>query len=261
MQTTKSEQYFKRAMEVLVEGCSSASRGPMNYKPFPPYMREGKGARIWDVDDNEFIDWQLSFGCLPLGHAHPRIVEIVQEKVAGGTHFATALEVEVETAELMVNMLPHVDKVRFANTGTEACMTGVRMARGITGKRKVLKFEGHYHGWYDGLLVSSNPQPVTTLGHPNDPVHIPDSSGLTPGSLADTLVCVWNDEEALERMLDAHGHDIACVVMEGVMSNMGVIPPKPGYLKRAQELCRAHKVLFYLDETVTGFRVAPGGAA
>ena len=261
MKTTKSEQYFNRAMKVLVEGCSSASRGPMNYKPFPPYMREGKGARIWDVDGNEFIDWQLSFGCLPLGHAHPKIVEIVQEKVAGGTHFATALEVEVETAELMVNMLPHVDKVRFANTGTEACMTGVRMARGITGKRKVLKFEGHYHGWYDGLLVSTNPQPVTTLGHPNDPVRIPDSSGLTPGSLEDTLVCVWNDEEALERMLDAHSRDIACVVMEGVMSNMGIILPKPGYLKRAQELCRAHNVLFYLDETVTGFRVGPGGAA
>ena len=261
MQMTESEKFFQRAMKVLVEGCSSASRGPMNYKPYPPYMREGKGARIWDVDGNEFIDWQLSFGCLPLGHAHPKIVEIVQEKVTGGTHFATALEVEVETAELMVNMLPHVDKVRFANTGTEACMTAVRMARGITGKRKVLKFEGHYHGWYDGLLVSTNPQPLTTLGHPNDPVRIPDSSGLTPGSIEDTLVCVWNDEEALERVLEAHGRDIACLVMEGVMSNMGVIPPKPGYLKRAQELCRAYKVLFYLDETVTGFRVAPGGAA
>lgn len=261
MQMTESEKFFQRAMKVLVEGCSSASRGPMNYKPYPPYMREGKGARIWDVDGNEFIDWQLSFGCLPLGHAHPKIVEIVQEKVAGGTHFATALEVEVETAELMVNMLPHVDKVRFANTGTEACMTAVRMARGITGKRKVLKFEGHYHGWYDGLLVSTNPQPVTTLGHPNDPVRIPDSSGLTPGSIEDTLVCVWNDEEALERVLEVHSRDIACLVMEGVMSNMGVIPPKPGYLKRAQELCRAYKVLFYLDETVTGFRVAPGGAA
>ncbi|TLP65803.1 aspartate aminotransferase family protein [Parasedimentitalea maritima] len=261
MKTENSEQLFNRAMEVLVEGCSSASRGPMNYKPFPPYMREGKGARIWDVDGNEFIDWQLSFGCLPMGHSHPKIVEIVQEKVAGGTHFATALEVEVETAELMVNMLPHVDKVRFANTGTEACMTGVRMARGITGKRKVLKFEGHYHGWYDGLLVSTNPQPISTLGHPNDPIRIPDSSGLTPGSLEDTLVCVWNDEVALERMLATHGHEIACLVMEGAMSNMGVIPPKPGYLKRAQELCRAYNVLFYLDETVTGFRVAPGGAA
>lgn len=261
MEMKESEKYFERAMKVLVEGCSSASRGPMNYKPYPPYIREGKGSHVWDVDGNEYIDWQLSFGCLPLGHAHPRVVEIVREKVAGGTHFASALEVEVEAAELMVDMLPHVDKVRFANTGTEACMTGVRMARGITGKRKVLKFEGHYHGWYDGLLVSTNPQPVTTLGHPNDPVHIPDSSGLTPGSLEDTLVCVWNDEVALERMLEAHSREIACVVMEGVMSNMGVILPKPGYLKKVEELCRAYDVLFYLDETVTGFRVAAGGIA
>ena len=261
MSTEESGKLYDRAMQVLVEGCSSASRGKMNYKPYPPYIRDGKGARLWDVDGNEYIDWQLSFGCLPLGHAHPKIVEIVQEKVAGGTHFATALEVEVEIAELMVNMLPHVDKVRFANTGTEACMTGVRMARGITGKRKILKFEGHYHGWYDGLLVSSNPQPITTIGHPNDPVRIPDSSGLTPGSWEDTLVGVWNDEDALERVLATHGHEIACVVMEGAMSNMGVIPPKPGYLQRAQELCRAYNVLFYLDETVTGFRVGPGGAA
>ena len=256
----KSGELFERATKVLVEGVSSGSRGPMNYKPYPAYMREGKGARIWDVDGNEYIDWQLSFGCLPLGHAHPKIVEAVQTAVEGGTHFATALEIEVETAELMVSLLPNVDKVRFANTGTEACMTAVRMARGITGKRKVLKFEGHYHGWYDGLLVSSNPQVPSTLGHPNDPVRIADSSGLTPGSWEDTLVCVWNDEDAIERALETHGHEIACVVTEPVMSNMGVIPPKDGYLKRVQELCRAHKVLFYLDETVTGFRLGAAGA-
>ena len=256
----KSGALFERATKVLVEGVSSGSRGPMNYKPYPAYMREGKGARIWDVDGNEYIDWQLSFGCLPLGHAHPAIVDVVQREVQRGTHFASALEIEVETAELLVSLLPNVDKVRFANTGTEACMTGVRMARGITGKRKVLKFEGHYHGWYDGMLVSSNPQLLGTLGHPNDPVRIADSSGLTPGSIEDTLVCVWNDEDAIERALATHGHEIACVVTEPVMSNMGVILPKPGYLNRVQELCRAHNVLFYLDETVTGFRLGAGGA-
>lgn len=261
MKTDASAQFFDRAMKVLVEGCSSASRGPLNYSPHPAYFRKGKGARMWDVDGNEFIDWQLSFGCLPLGHAHPRIVEVIRNEVENGTHFATALEIEVEVAEMMVGMLDHVDKVRFANTGTEACMTAVRMARGLTGKRKVLKFEGHYHGWYDGLLVSSNPQPVTTLGHPNDPVRIPDSSGLTPGSWEDTLVAVWNDIDALERVLKRSAHEIACVMMEGVMSNMGVIPPKPGYLKHVQELCHRYDVLFYLDETVTGFRLAPGGAA
>ncbi|GHF39142.1 aspartate aminotransferase family protein [Seohaeicola zhoushanensis] len=261
MKTDASAQFFDRAMKVLVEGCSSASRGPLNYSPHPAYFRKGKGARMWDVDGNEFIDWQLSFGCLPLGHAHPRIVEVIRNEVENGTHFATALEIEVEVAEMMVGMLDHVDKVRFANTGTEACMTAVRMARGLTGKRKVLKFEGHYHGWYDGLLVSSNPQPVTTLGHPNDPVRIPDSSGLTPGSWEDTLVAVWNDIDALERVLKRSAHEIACVMMEAVMSNMGVIPPKPGYLKHVQELCHRYDVLFYLDETVTGFRLAPGGAA
>jgi glutamate-1-semialdehyde 2,1-aminomutase len=261
MKTDASRTLFERATRVLVEGCSSASRGPVNYKPFPPYFRSGKGSHIWDADGNEYIDWQLAFGCLPLGHAHPKIVSIVQQMIETGSHFASALEVEVEVAEMLVSLLPHVDKVRFANTGTEACMTAVRMARGITGRRKIIKFEGHYHGWYDGLLVSTNPQPVTTLGHPNDPVRIPDSSGLTPGSWEDTLVCVWNDEQALERVLETHGRNVACIVMEGVMSNMGVIPPKPGYLKKVEALCRAYGVLFYLDETVTGFRIAPGGAA
>jgi glutamate-1-semialdehyde 2,1-aminomutase len=261
LDNSKSKALYERAVKVLPEGVSSGARGPLNYKPFPPYMREAKGSKIWDVDGNEYIDWQLSYGNLPLGHAHPKIVEIVKEKIEGGSHLATALEAEVELAELMVSLVPGVDKVRFSSSGTEACMTGVRIARGLTGKRKVLKFEGHYHGWYDGLLVSSNPQPWTTLGHPNDPVRIIDSSGLTPGSTEDTLVCVWNDEVALERVLKAQGHDIACVVTEPAMSNMGVILPKPGYLKRLQELCKQYDVLFYLDETVTGFRLAPGGAA
>ncbi len=261
MKTDKSRALFERAIKVLPEGVSSGARGPLNYKPFPPYMRDGKGGHITDVDGNEYVDWQLSYGNLPLGHAHPRVIEVVNQVIQGGSHLATALEVEVETAELMVSVLPHVDKVRFASSGTEACMTAVRMARGITGKRKILKFEGHYHGWYDGLLVSSNPQPWATLGHPNDPVRIVDSSGLTVGSWEDTLVCVWNDEEALERVLEAHGRDIACVVTEPVMSNMGVIHPKPGYLNRLQELCKQYKVLFYLDETVTGFRLGAGGAA
>ena len=261
MQTTASREYFERAKKVLVEGVSSGSRGPLNYKPYPAYMSRAKGAHIWDVDGNEYIDWRLCFGNLPLGHAHPKVIEVITEKVVDGSHFATALDIEVETAEKMVSMLPNVDKVRFGATGTEACMTGVRMARGITGKQKIIKFEGHYHGWYDALLVSTNPQDIMAVGHPNDPVRTIDSSGLTVGSWEDTLVCVWNDADALERKLKTHGHEIACVVMEGVMSNMGVIPPKPGYLKQVEELCKAYGVLFYLDETVTGFRLAAGGAA
>jgi glutamate-1-semialdehyde 2,1-aminomutase len=258
---TASGQLYQRAVNVLVEGVSSASRGPANYAPYPPYMRRGEGSRLFDVDGNEYIDWMMSFGALPLGHAHPRIVEAVQREVVHGTHFATALEVEVEVAEMLVGLLPHADKIRFANTGTEACMAAFRLARGLTGRSKIVKFEGHYHGWYDAVLLNTNPQLPTTLGHPNDPIRIPDSSGLTIGSWADTIVVPWNDEAALTRVMEAHGRDVACVVTEGIMTNMGVIPPKDGYLQFVQSICKSHGALFYLDETVTGFRVGAGGCA
>lgn len=261
MITEESSRLFERAKRVLVEGVGSASRGPVNYVPYPIYMREGSGARLTDVDGNEYVDWMLSFGALPLGHAHPRIVEIVQQEVARGTHFATALEVEVELAELLVQLLPHADKIRFANTGTEAAMAAIRLARGVTGRKRIIKFEGHYHGWYDAVLVGTNPQLPSSLGHRLDPVRIPDSSGLTPGSWEDTVLVPWNDPEALMQAMQLHGRQAACVITEGVMANMGVIPPKAGYLQLLQDLCREYGALFYLDETVTGFRVAPGGCA
>jgi glutamate-1-semialdehyde 2,1-aminomutase len=261
MNTTESARLFERASKVLVEGVSSASRGPAAFGTYPEYMRRAEGAWLWDVDGNRYIDWMLSFGALPMGHAHPRIVEVVRTEVANGTHFATALEVEVEVAEMLVDLLPHADKVRFANTGTEAVMACIRLCRGLTGRRKVIKFEGHYHGWYDAVLVNTNPQLPAALGHPHDPVRIPDSSGIVPESWRDTYVVPWNDPEALERAMEAHGRDAACVVTEGVMSNMGVIPPKPGFLQHIRELCDRYGALFYLDETVTGFRLAAGGAA
>lgn len=257
----KSEALFERGRKVLIEGVSSASRGPAAFGTTPRYMSHGAGARLYDVDGGEYIDWMMAFGALPLGHAHPKIVETVAREVARGTHFATALEVEVEVAEMLVNMLPHVDKVRFANTGTEAAMGAIRLARGHTGRRKIIKFEGHYHGWWDAVLLNTNPYPPTLLGHPNDPIRIPDSSGIPEEAWKDTIVVRWNDVEALERAMALHGREAACVVTEGVMSNMGVIPPKPGYLQRMQELCREYGALFYLDETVTGFRLAAGGCA
>ena len=256
-----SQALFERGRKVLVEGVSSASRGPATFGGAPRYMSHGNGARLYDVDGREYIDWMMAFGALPLGHAHPRVAETVAREVARGTHFATALEVEVEVAEMLVGLLPHVDKVRFANTGTEAAMGAIRLARGHTGRRKIIKFEGHYHGWWDAVLVNTNPYPPTLLGHPNDPIRIPDSSGIPEEAWKDTIVCRWNDFEALERVMALHGREAACVVTEGVMSNMGVIPPKPGYLQRMQELCRQHGALFYLDETVTGFRLAAGGCA
>ena len=256
-----SQSLYERGLRVLVEGVSSASRGPATFGGAPRYMSHGAGARLYDVDGREYIDWMMAFGALPLGHAHPKIVEVVSREVARGSHFATALEVEVELAELLVAMLPHVEKVRFANTGTEACMAAFRLARGHTGRRKIIKFEGHYHGWSDAVLLNTNPMPVAALGHPNDPIRICDSSGIPPEAQADTIVVRWNDVEALERAMALHGREAACVVTEGVMANMGVIAPRPSYLERMQELCRDHGALFYLDETVTGFRVAPGGCA
>lgn len=261
MNINESGRLFERAKRVLVEGVGSASRGPLNYVPHPIYMREAHGARLIDVDGNEYLDWMLSFGALPLGHAHPRIVALVQQEVARGTHFATAIEAEVKLAELILPLIPHAEKIRFANTGTEAVMAAIRLARGVTGRRRVIKFEGHYHGWYDAMLVGTNPQSAWSLGHPADPIRIPDSSGLTPGSWEDTILVPWNDPEALIRAMELHGRSAACVITEGIMANMGVIPPKPGYLQLVQELCQRYGALFYLDETVTGFRVAAGGCA
>ena len=259
--TARSEALYRRGLEVLVEGVSSASRGPAAFGTYPRYMSHGAGARLYDADGNEYLDWMMGFGALPLGHAHPKIVETIARESPRGTHFATALEVEVEVAELLCKLLPHARKVRFANTGTEAAMAALRLARGVTGRRKIVKFEGHYHGWYDAVLLNTNPLPPAALGHRMSPIRIADSSGILEECWLDTVVVPWNDVEALERAMETHGREAACVVTEGVMANMGVIAPKPGYLTRLQELCRHYGALFYLDETVTGFRVAAGGAA
>jgi len=261
VKTSASEALFRRGLEVLVEGVSSASRGPATFGTHPRYMSHGAGARLYDVDGNQYIDWMMAFGALPLGHGHPKIVETVSREIARGSHFATALEVEVEVAEILVKLLPHAGKVRFANTGTEAAMAAFRLARGLTGRRKIIKFEGHYHGWWDGVLINTNPMPPTMMGPKQSPIRIADSAGVLEETWLDTVVVPWNDLEMLERAMETHGRDAACVVTEGIMANMGVIPPKPGYLKRVEELCRQYGSLFYLDETVTGFRVAPGGCA
>ena len=201
----------------------------------------------------------MAYGALPLGHAHPLIVKAVAEAVRGGTLFAAATEIEIEVAELIQQMVPGVERVRFANTGTEAAMAAIRLARGYTGRPKFIKFEGHYHGWYDDFMVNAHPQPIASLGHRNDPVKIADSSGLNRGALEDTIVVPWNDLAAVERAIETHRGQIAAVITEGIMANMGVIPPEADYLKGLRQLTRDNKILLILDETVTGFRIAPGG--
>jgi glutamate-1-semialdehyde 2,1-aminomutase len=257
--TEESRQLYERTVGVLIEASSSSSRGPANFGKYPIFMERGRGSRIYDVDGNEYIDWMMAFGALPLGHAHPEVVEAITGAAATGAHFATATPVELEVAEMLQLMVRNAERVRFANTGTEAVMAAIRLARGVTGRPKILKFEGHYHGWHDDLLVGSNVMPVSALGLRSDPVKVPDSSGLNRSALEDTIVVPWNDLPALQRAVDNHHGQIAAIITEGIMANMGVIAPAKGYLQGLQDLAKANGILFILDETVTGFRIAPGG--
>jgi len=257
--TEKSRQLYESTLGALIEASSSSSRGPANFGKYPIFMERGRGSHIYDVDGNEYIDWMMAFGALPLGHAHPEIVDAITEAASTGAHFATATPVELEVAEMLQSMVRNAERVRFANTGTEAVMAAIRLARGVTGRPKILKFEGHYHGWHDDLLVSSNVLPSSALGLRSDPIKIPDSSGLNRSALDDTIVVPWNDLHILQSALVNNRGQIAAIITEGVMANMGVIPPAKGYLTGLEEMAREHGIVFILDETVTGFRIAPGG--
>ncbi len=259
MGTEKSKLLYERTLGVLIEASSSSSRGPVNFGKYPIFMERGRGSRIYDVDGNEYIDWMMAFGALPLGHSHPEVLEAITEAASSGAHFATATPVELEVAEMIQKMVPNAERVRFANTGTEAMMAAIRLARGVTGRPKILKFEGHYHGWYDDVLVGSNVMPPTALGLRSDPVKIPDSSGLNRTALDDTILVPWNDLTALQQAVDNHRGQIAAMITEGVMANTGVIPPAEGYLQGLQKIAQDNGIVFILDETVTGFRIAPGG--
>jgi glutamate-1-semialdehyde 2,1-aminomutase len=256
---TESKRLYERTKGVLIEGGSSPSRGPANYGEYPIFMQRGKGSRLYDVDGNEYIDWMMAFGALPLGHADPDVAAAIAEGASTGAHFATATEIEIEVAQMLQEVVPNAEVVRFANTGTEAIMALIRLCRGYTGRPKILKFEGHYHGWYDDVLVASNPTLPGAIGLRSDPVPMADSSGLNRHALDDTIVVPWNDFPSLERAVQNHPGQIAAIITEGVMANMGVIPPEEGYLAALERLARQNGILFVLDETVTGFRIAPGG--
>jgi glutamate-1-semialdehyde 2,1-aminomutase len=248
--TQRSAELFERARRTLIDGVSSPSRGPLNYHPHPLYMERGSAGHLQDVDGNDYVDLMLAFGALLHGHAHPRLVEPLQRAAERGALTATASEIEVVVAERIASMHPCAERVRFANTGTEACMAALRLVRGYTGRDKIVKFEGHYHGWADAYSLRSNMPGGTDV----------DSLGIPAGALVDTIVVPWNDVDAVERALDANKGDVAAIVTEPVMANMGVIPPLPGYLQALRELADAAGALLYVDETVTGFRLGPGGA-
>jgi len=256
---TRSQQWFERAQQSLVEGVNSPSRGTTVYSDGPILLERGRGSRVWDIDGNEYIDFMMSFGALIQGHAHPALVKTVSEAMAEGSHFAAATSSEVEAAERFCRMVPSAEMVRFANTGSEATMLALRLARAHTGRNKFLKFEGHYHGWYDPYLLNAHSHPPEQLGSPEHPARIPDSEGIPLSTFDDVVLAPWNDVATLEKIISRHGHELAAVITEPIMANMGCILPRDGYLQRLRELSSECGALLILDEVVTGFRYAPGG--
>jgi glutamate-1-semialdehyde 2,1-aminomutase len=256
---TRSQEWFGRAQRSLVEGVNSPSRGNAVYSRGPLFLERGSGSHAWDADGNEYVDFMMSFGALIHGHAHPKLVAVAAEAMAEGSHFATATSAEVEAAERFRSMVPSAEVVRFTNTGSEATMLALRLARAHTGRTKFLKFEGHYHGWYDPFLLNAHGHPAEQLGSLENPARIPDSEGIPAATFDDVVLAPWNDTAVLERIMQKHGHELAAVITEPIMANMGCILPREGYLQRLRELTRDYGVLLILDEVVTGFRYAPGG--
>jgi glutamate-1-semialdehyde 2,1-aminomutase len=205
-----------------------------------------------DADGHRYVDYVGSWGPMIFGHADPDVVEAVQEQAEASTSFGAPTEIEIEVAELVCDLVPSVEKVRMVNSGTEATMSAARLARGYTGRDKIIKFEGNYHGHGDFFLIAAGSGPMT--------LSEPDSPGVTKGNAKDTLLAPYNDLEHVQQLLEAHDGEVACIIVEPVAGNMGCIPPEPGFLEGLRELCDAHDVVLIFDEVMTGFRVAAGGA-
>ena len=250
LSTNQSSALFADAQRYLVGGVNSPVRAFRAVGGDPLFIDRGEGARVWDVDGNEYIDLVGSWGPLILGHAHPEVVQALIRAVALGTSFGAPCASEVALARRVVEMVPTVEKVRFVCSGTEATMSALRLARAATGRTKIIKMAGHYHGHGDSFLVAAG-SGLLTLGSP-------DSPGVPAALAAETLVVPFNNADAIATLLESM--EIACVILEPVAGNMGVVPPERGYLERLRELTRAAGALLIFDEVMTGFRVAAGGA-
>jgi len=246
------ESLFERARARIPGGVNSPVRafGAVGGEPF--FVERGDGASLWDTAGRRYRDYVQSWGASILGHAHPAVVAAVQRAAAAGTSFGAPTVGEIELAELICDRVPSVEKVRLVSSGTEAAMTAVRLARGVTGRAKVLKFAGCYHGHLDSLLVAAG-SGIATLG-------LPGSAGVTPGTVADTVVVPYNDAAAVAGAFEQYGDDLAAVLVEPVAANMGLVPPVEGFLAGLRAQCDARETLLVFDEVITGFRLGPAGA-
>ncbi|NNK21364.1 MAG: glutamate-1-semialdehyde 2,1-aminomutase, partial [Flavobacteriaceae bacterium] len=252
MKYERSSALFKEAQRYIPGGVNSPVRAFKAVGGTPVFVKEAKGAYIYDVDGNRLIDYISSWGPLILGHAYEPVIEAVIKKAKKGTSFGMPTEIETELAKLAISMVPNVDKIRFVNSGTEACMSAIRLARGFTGKEKIIKFAGCYHGHADAFLIQAGSGAVT-FGSPNSP-------GVTAGTAKDTLLANYNDLESVDALLEANKDKIAAIIIEPVAGNMGCIIPDDSFIHGLRERCTENGILLIFDEVMTGFRLAQGGA-
>jgi len=252
MENRLSQRLFEEAQKVIPGGVNSPVRSFRAVGGNPPFIVRGRGSRVWDADNNEYIDYLASWGPLIMGHAHPSVVLALQEAAKRGMSFGAPTPGEVELARLVCDAFPSVDMVRMVNSGTEACMSAIRVARAFTGRSKVLKFVGCYHGHSDGLLVKAGSGAAT--------LSVPDSAGVPAGYAAETLVAEYNDLDGVRAQFEAHSEDIAAIIVEPIAANMGVVLPQDGFLQGLRDITKQYGALLILDEVITGFRVGYGGA-
>ena len=248
----RSSALFTQARKYIPGGVNSPVRAFKAVGGDPIFVKEAKGAYLYDEDGNRFIDYIASWGPLILGHAHGPVIDAVVERARKGTSFGMPTEIETDLARLAVSMVPNVDKIRFVNSGTEACMSAIRLARGVTGRDKIIKFAGCYHGHSDSFLIQAGSGAVT-FGSPNSP-------GVTQGTAKDTLLANYNDLESVRALVEANSGEIAALILEPIAGNMGCVLPEAGFLEALRKLCSEAGILLIFDEVMTGFRLGRGGA-
>lgn len=248
----KSKTLFERAQLSIPGGVNSPVRAFKSVGGTPVFIKRAKGAYLYDADDKRYIDYIASWGPMILGHAYEPVVKAIQEYANYSTSYGAPTELEIEMAELIISMVPNVDLVRMVSSGTEACMSAIRLARGFTGKNKIIKFEGHYHGHADSFLVKAGSGVAT--------FNIQTVPGVTAGVANDTLTAPYNDLEAVKELITKNKNEIAAIIVEPVAGNMGCVLPKAGFLEGLRALCDEEKIVFIFDEVMTGFRLATGGA-